>query len=246
MLMPLAIVLIVSFTDDGYVRFPPSSFGIRWYQAAIENVNFQRGLYFSLQTGAIVAVLSGIFGISAALGLARARFPGRDAIVSVLTMPLALPHVVLAIALLQLFGAFVIPTSPYGLVAGHVLITLPYVLRWTMTSLQAIDPQLERASATLGASRWQTLRYVILPTIAPGAAAGVVLAFLLSFDEVTISIFLSLPGNTTLPAEIFAFASQGSDPVVTAVSGLMILLTCVVVVVVENIFGVLRMISAET
>ena len=245
MLLPLAVILIVSFTNEGYVRFPPSSFGLRWYQAAIENHNFQQGLIFSLSTAATVSLLSGTLGFLAAMGLARATWPGASSIVGALTMPLSLPHVVLAIALLQLFGLVAIPSAPYGLVAGHVLITLPYVLRWTMTSLQGLDPALERASASLGATRGQTLRHVIIPNIMPGLMAGTVFAFLLSFDEVTISIFMSLPGKTTLPAEIFAVASQGSDPVVTAVSGLMILLSCAIVVLIERVFGVLRLISGE-
>jgi putative spermidine/putrescine transport system permease protein len=123
---------------------------------------------------------------------------------------------------------------------------MPYVVRLTMTSLVGLDRQIERASYSLGASPWQTLRLVILPMIAPGIVAGVMFAFLLSFDEVTISLFTSLPGRTTLPAEIFNFASQGSDPVITAVSGLMIIVASVLVLLVEKFFGALRLIANET
>jgi putative spermidine/putrescine transport system permease protein len=245
MLLPLTIILVASFTNEGYVQFPPESFGIRWYVAAIENRAFMDGLIFSLETAIGVAVVAGLLGIAGALVLARTRFPGRDAILSLLLMPLALPHIVLAIALLQIFGSFRIATSPWGLMAGHVLITLPYVLRLTMTSLLGFDRQIERASASLGASSWQTFRYVTLPMIAPGVVAGLVFAFLLSFDEVTISLFTSLPGRTTLPAEIFNFATQGSDPVVTAVSGLMIIIASGVLLIVERFFGVLRLIANE-
>lgn len=245
MLMPLAIILIVSFTNEGYVRFPPSSFGLRWYKAALENPYFTGALVFSIEIATFVAVVSGILGVASALVLTRYRFRGREAIVNVLMMPIALPHIVLAIALLQLFATVGVPSSPYGLVAGHLLITVPYVLRLTMASLSGMDRQIETASASLGASPWQTLRLVILPMIAPGAVAGILFAFLVSFDEVTISLFTALPGRTTLPAEIFNFASQGSDPVITAVSGVMILLAGGLVIVVERFFGVLRLIGNE-
>jgi putative spermidine/putrescine transport system permease protein len=129
---------------------------------------------------------------------------------------------------------------------GHLLITVPYVLRLTLTSLRGMDPQLERASQSLGATSWQTTRYVVLPNIAPGLLAGVVFSFLISFDEVTISLFTGLPGNTTLPTEIFHIASQGSDPIVTAVSGIMILLSAALVLLAEKTVGVLKMIANET
>jgi putative spermidine/putrescine transport system permease protein len=227
------------------VQFPPKSFGLRWYYEAIENDAFMAGFAFSLQTASLVALISGVLGLLAALVLTRSAFRGRDAIVSLIMSPLALPHIVLAIALLQLCGTIGIASSPYGLVAGHVLVTMPYVVRLTMTSLVGLDRQIERASYSLGASPWQTLRLVILPMIAPGIGAGVMFAFLLSFDEVTISLFTSLPDRTTLPAEIFNFASQGSDPVITAVSGLMIIVASVLVLLVEKLFGALRLIANE-
>lgn len=245
MLLPLMIILVTSFTNEGYVKFPPRSFGLRWYKAVLANADFTSGLIFSLGIATIVALVAGALAVLSAVGLSRQRFPGRSAVIALLTMPLTLPHIVLAIALLQFVTALAIPSSPYGLLAGHLLITIPYVLRLTMTSLNGLDPQLERASYTLGASRWQTLRLVILPMIGPAVLAGVVFAFLLSFDEVTISLFTSLPGRATLPAQIFEFASQGSDPVITAVSGLMIILASALVLVVEYCFGVLRLIANE-
>jgi putative spermidine/putrescine transport system permease protein len=245
MLMPLFIVLFVSFTDDGYVKFPPSSFGLRWYVAALNNSDFRSGLVFSLEIAIFVAAVAAVLGVSAALVLSRFRTLTSDAVTAVLTMPLAVPHIVIAIALLQFFGLLAIPSSPYGLVCGHLLITMPYVLRLTLTSIKSADRQLDRASASLGASTWYTIRRVTLPMILPGVLAGVIFAFLISFDEVTISLFTALPSRTTLPAQIFAFASQGSDPVVTAVSGLMIFLSSGIVILTERFFGVLRLIANE-
>lgn len=243
MVAPLMIVLVASFTADGYVQFPPGAYGLRWYIEVFRNKNLIDGLIFSLQIAGAVAVISGVFGVAAAFAVSRTDFRGRDAIVGLLTMPLAVPHVVLALALLQCFAIIQIATSPWGLVAGHSLITLPYVLRLTLTSLHDLDHLVERASYSLGASPWQTFRRVTLPMIAPGVAAGIFFAFLLSFDEVTISILLSIPGSTTLPAHIFAIAANGSDPIITAASGLLIIIATVTVLVVEKYFGVLRLIA---
>lgn len=243
MILPLVVIMIVSFTDEGYVRFPPGSFGLRWYAEAMRNTYFQNGLIVSLQIAFFVAAISGILGVLGALVLGRYKFHGRDAILSVLLMPVAIPHIVMAIAMLQFMALLTLPSAPVGIVAGHILISVPFVLRLTMTSVIALDPQIDRASYSLGASPYQTFRYVILPMIAPGAAAGTIFAFLISFDEVTISLFLALPGRTTLPAEIFNFASQGSDPVITAVSGAMIIFAIALMLVVERCYGVLRLMA---
>ncbi len=242
MLVPLIVILIASFTAADYVQFPPAEWGLRWYGEVVRDRNLMHGLWFSVQIAAAVAVISGILGVAAALAISRARFRGRDTLVALLTMPLAVPHVVLALALLQIFALIQVATSPAGLVAGHVLITLPYVLRLTLTSLHDLDPFVERASYSLGASSWTTFRTVTLPMIAAGVIAGVFFAFLLSFDEVTISIFLSQPSRTTLPAVIFGIAAHGSDPVITAASGLLIIAATVLVLIIERQFGVLRLV----
>lgn len=243
MLAPLVVIMVVSFTAEDYVRFPPREFGARWYVAAFHNHYFREGLLFSLQVATLVAALAAVLGVLSALILVRYDFPGRATILSVLLMPVAIPHIVIAIALLQFLAVLGLPSAPTGIVAGHLLISLPFVLRMTMTSVVALDPSIERASQSLGASAFQTLRFVTLPMIAPGAVAGTLFAFLISFDEVTISLFLALPGHTSLPAEIFNFASQGSDPVITAVSGAMILFTLVLMLLIERFYGVLRLMA---
>jgi len=241
MLAPLIVIVIASFTDDGYVQFPPSTYGIRWYRQVFQSANIMGGVLFSFEIALAAALLSGLLGVASALALSRANFRGRDAIVYFLTMPLSVPHVVLALAFLQVLSMVQIATSPWGIVASHILITTPYVLRLAQTSLADLDQTIERASYSLGATPAQTFRMIILPMIAPGVIAGVFFAFLLSFDEVTISIFLSTPGKTTLPAQIFAIASTGSDPIVTATSGLLIIVAIIAILFIEKFFGSLRL-----
>ncbi|MBJ3776726.1 ABC transporter permease [Acuticoccus mangrovi] len=245
MLAPMVVVLAASFTGEGYISFPPASLSTRWYVEVLQNNTFMNALSFSLQIAAITATASGLVGVLSAVVLVKPSFPGRTFLVSLAMMPLTLPHIVLAIALLQLFGSLAIPSAPYALLMGHILITVPYVLRLTMTSLGGLDPRLELASFTLGASRSYTLRHVVLPLGLRGILAGILFAFLLSFDEITISLFTALPGKMTLPAEIFSYASQGSDPVIAAASGLMIIISAVVVIIIEWWFGLLRLILGD-
>ncbi|WP_431280855.1 ABC transporter permease [Humitalea sp. 24SJ18S-53] len=246
MLAPMVVVLGASFTAEGYIQFPPASLGLRWYREAFANESFVNALYLSLRIATATAVLSGLLGVAAAIALTDVRMPGRQALVGLATLPLALPHIVLAIALLQLFGMIRVATAPYALLAGHVLTTLPYVLRLTMNSLAGLDPKLELASQSLGASRIQTLRRIVVPLGARGILAGILFSFLLSFDEVTIALFTATPGQMTLPAEIFSYASQGADPVIAAASGIMIMISAVLVLVIERCFGVLRLIIGDS
>ena len=243
MLAPLAVVVLASFTDGGYVRFPPTAFGVRWYLEVFRNQDIMHGFLFSLEIALAVAAISGALGVAAALAMVRWSFPGKNGLLGLLTMPLAVPQVVLALALLQTLAVVQVATSPWGIIGGHLLITMPYVLRLTLTSLHDLDHTMERASYSLGASQWETIRLVTLPLIAPGVVAGVFFAFLLSFDEVTISIFLAIPGKTTLPAQVFAIAATGSDPIITATSGLLIILATAFVLIIERSFGALRLLT---
>ena len=129
------------------------------------------------------------------------------------------------------------------LVLGHVVVTLPFVLRLTLASLAGVKVDLERASASLGASAFATFRHVTLPLISPGIMAGLVFAFLLSFDETGIAVFTALPGSTTLPVRIFTYAEQKSDPMAAAASAVMMLLAIGAVLLVERSFGLLRLLS---
>lgn len=245
MLAPMIVVLTVSFTNEGYVSFPPQSFGLRWYAEVFASDTFMNAMRYSLIVAAVTAASSGLLGVAAAVALADREMKGRGTLLMIATMPLTLPHIVLAIALLQLFGMFAVPTAPYALLIGHILITAPYVLRLTLASLSGLDPKLALASYSLGASRLYTLTRIIVPLGMRGVMAGLLFAFLLSFDEVTISLFTALPGAMTLPAEIFSYASQGSDPIIAAASGIMIIVSALGVVGIELSFGLLRIIAGE-
>lgn len=243
MVTPLVAVIVASLTADEVVRIPPDNWGFRWYWEAFGDSDFVGAFFFSLETAAAVALIAGVLGVGCAIAIHLYRFPGRGAVQSLVMAPLMLPRVVIAILLLLLFSKIAVTTSPYGLVAGHVLITMPFVVRLTLAGLAGIDPSLERVGRSLGASQAYVLRRIVVPLIAPSVMCGVLFAFLLSFDETVIAIFTSVPGRTTLPVLIFNYAQNRTDPFVPAVSSIVVLVGVVVILVVDRFFGLLRLLS---
>ena len=243
MIVPLVIVVVASATADGYVVIPPAHWGIRWYREAFADRSFVGSFFFSVETAAAVALISGVLGLLSAIAVQRYSFPGKHFLHGLLMAPMLLPHIVVAIGLIQLFSTLHLNTAPLGLVGGHIVIALPFVMRLTLAGMAGIDPMLEIAGMSLGASRFTAVRRILVPLIAPALISGIVFAFLLSFDEAVIAIFMSEPGKTTVPVQIFNFAEQRSDPLVAAVSSLMIILAVVVILLVDHFFGVLRLLS---
>lgn len=243
MLAPLVVIMAASFTGAGYVTFPPQGFSLQWYVSAVQDSFFVQAFVFSLGTALVVALAAGVLGVAAALAVHRYRFPGRGAVVALLMAPFMVPHIVLAVGITQLLSTYGIAQSPYGLVGGHIVLTLPFVVRLVLAGMSAMDDRLEAASRTLGASAVRTFTSVTLPLIGPSLAAGMVFAFLLSFDETGISVFTALPGATTLPAAIYQYAEQRSSPTLTAVSAMLIVFGFVTALILERGFGLLRLLS---
>jgi putative spermidine/putrescine transport system permease protein len=245
-LAPLAVAILASLTADGFMRVPPVHWGTTWYAAALADRTFLDAFKFNLIIAPTVAVLSVVLGVSSSIALYRFRFAGRELVHGLIMAPLMLPHILIAIGLLQLFATFRVSTSPYGLIAGHVVITVPFVVRLVMAGMAGLDPLLEHASYSLGASRFYTLRRVTVPLIGPAVMSALVFALLISFDETTIAIFMAVPGSTTLPVQIFSYAQNRSDPLIAAVSSMMVALGVVVIVVVDRAFGLLRLLSGRS
>jgi putative spermidine/putrescine transport system permease protein len=155
--------------------------------------------------------------------------------------PLMLPSVVIGVALLQFYSHLGLIGNPVSLLLGHLVITIPYSLRLIMASLTGFDRNLELAALNLGASRLQAFRRVVLPLIAPGALSGVAFAFIVSFDDLVVSLFLVSPTLTTLPVRIYNYIDQSSSPMITAMGALLILLAAVILFVIDRLFGADRL-----
>jgi putative spermidine/putrescine transport system permease protein len=240
LLAPLAVVLLTSFSNDGFLSFPPRHWGIAGYRALLDNGPFQAGLQRSLVLAATVTLATLLIGTASAFAIARYSFRGRGALLAIFTAPLLMPTIVLALALLLVFARIGLLATFPGLVLGHCLVALPYVIRIVLTALRGIPPALEDAAATLGAKPFQVFCRVTLPLMLPGLVAASALAFLASFDEVVISLFLVGPRVTTLPIEVFHYVEYRADPQVSALSVVLIGFTVLLIVVVERSLGVMR------
>ncbi len=233
LLVPLLFPIALSFSDTPFVVFPPQGFTLQWYWKVINEPDFTTPFMFSVQLGVFSAIGALILGTPTAIGLVRYSFPGRALIQGLVLSPLVFPMLVTGIALLRLFTSVNSHSSLVNLVIGHTLVTVPYVIRTVSASLLLIDPSTEDAARTLGASRWQTFWRITRPQIVPGLFAGGIFAFVTSFDNYAISMWLADAENFPMPMAMFALISRMFDPGIAAIASLMILMSIVIVVVLE-------------
>ena len=239
LLAPNAIVMLTSFSNDAYLAFPPTHWGFGGYAALFRNSAFQAGLETSVVLGAAVTLATLVFGTTAAFAIARFRLPGSAAMLAFFTAPLLLPTIVLGLALLLVFAQLGLLATFTGLMIGHSLVAIPYVIRVMLTGINNVSATLEEAAATLGATPFRVFWRVTLPLMRPALLAAAALAFLTSFDEVTITLFLVGPRLTTLPIEVFRYVQSHADPQVSALSVMLIALTIGVIVLVERSLGLM-------
>ena len=236
-LAPLVVVCLVAFTPNDFLSIPTRHFSLRWFVALWGDDDFTSAFKTSMLLGVFSATLSSALALPAAMGLARYRFPGRDAIHAFLLSPLMIPPVVLGIAFLRLFTLINMGGSFVSLVACHALLIFPSALRLIMAAFVGQADEAERAARSLGAGRWTTFRRITLPMIVPGLVGGWVLAFINSFDELTATIFVAAPATITLPVRIYMSMAETVDPMVAAVSTAIIALTLVAMLVLDRIYG---------
>lgn len=236
-LAPILVVCIVAFTPESHLSFPTDQWSLRWFRAIADYPEFIRAFWQSLQLGALSSALAVAFCVPAALGVARHRFPGRDVMMALFQSPLMVPHVVLGIAFLRFFTEIGLAGSFTGLVISHIVIVFPFALRLTLASVTGLNPYIEHAAASLGAGDLTILRRITLPLIVPGLVSGWALAFINSFDEVTMTVFIATPGTETLPVRMFLYVQDNIDPLVSSVSAAVIAVTVVTMIVLDRLYG---------
>jgi putative spermidine/putrescine transport system permease protein len=240
-LAPIAIVCVVAFTPEGYLSLPTNGFSLRWFRAIADYPEFVRAFRDSLWLAALSSTIAVLFAVPAALAVARYRFTGREAVLAFFMSPLMIPHVVLGIAFLRFFTTIGIGGTFVGLVLSHIVIVMPFALRLVLAASTGMDRAIEHAAISLGASPFTLFRRVTLPLILPGVVSGWVLAFITSFDEVTMTVFIASPSTTTLPVRMFLYIQDNIDPLVTSVSAALIFLTAIVMVVLDRLYGLDRL-----
>ncbi|HVY16338.1 MAG TPA: ABC transporter permease [Rhodopila sp.] len=236
---PIVVTASVSFNAGNLSRFPPVGFSLRWWREALDP-RWLQPLTFSLELAAISAIIATLLGLLLAFGLVRHRFPGRDLVATLSLGPLALPALVTGIALLQILNMAGIDAL-YGfpaLVIGHVVICLPFTVRTAAISLQAMPARVEQAAYSLGATPIEVLLRVTLPLIKSGVFAGTVFAFIQSFTDYSVSLFLTKPGASTISVTILGFLDYGFTPTLASVAVITLIVPLALIAIVQHYFRV--------
>jgi putative spermidine/putrescine transport system permease protein len=247
-LTPLLFVTWLAFFQQEIPSFPPEGYSLRWFLAIPGNDRFVSGFLLSLEVAVIATAIGLLLGLPAALCLARTQFAGHEAVMSLLLLPVIVPGIVLGIALYVFQVEAEIATglpllgSLGGLIAGHVLLVIPWTIRLVSASLAGLDRSIEEAAQSLGANRWVTFRRVTLPAIRPGVVAAALFGFVASFGNLEMSLFLVGPGRTTLPIAIIQYLEWKIDPTIAAVSVLQVLLIAVAMLVTDRFVRISRMV----
>ena len=257
LLAPLVVVVGGSFSapaQEGvvmsYVQFPPERLTLEWYRAIPATQYHALALSFGLAL--CVALTACVIGVPAALGLVRGRFRGKTIVAALLRAPLQIPHVVLGIAFLQLYYAAGDHTGVYlqgtlfGLFLGHVFLATPFVIGAVGAVLQRFNARLEEAAYTLGASRWRTLWRVTLPVLAPGIFSGALYAFIVSFVDVPVSMFLAASGRATFPVELFYAMEQDFNPSSLASASLVTFFSLVLLMIAQRVVGLENLLHSRS
>jgi len=237
MLAPLLIVCLVAFTPENTLTIPTTRFSLRWFKAVFAHPDFITSFWNSLWLALASATLATLLAVPAGLAITRYSFGGRDALNALFLSPLIIPHLVLGVALLRLFSLTGASGSFGWLVLAHVVVVTPYVLRLVVAASSGVDLSCEQAARSLGASDLTVFWRITLPMILPGVSGGWLLAFINSFDEVTMSIFITAPSTVTLPVRMYMYATESIDPLMAAASALMVGFTAAVMVLLDRLYG---------
>jgi putative spermidine/putrescine transport system permease protein len=241
LLFPVLFTLVSAFGGSMFIEFPPSSLSLRWFANIGEINRVGAAVVTSLGIALVAAALATLLGAAAALALARFPLPGKPVATALLLSPIALPVVAVGLALIQFFVMLGAEFTWWSLVAGHLVITLAYPVRTVAASLALSNPSLEEAAASLGATPWDAFRTVTLPQMAPGLVSGFLFAFLISFDNYPISVFLVRGDLTTLPIELFNHINQNLDPTPAAFSAVYVAAVSVAILLAERRWRILSL-----
>lgn len=231
LMAPIAIVVVLSFSGAGYLQFPPTSFSLRWFVRFLGDPQWRQSLWYSTVIAAIACVLATSVGFLAAYGFVRGNIPGKKLLLSLLLLPIIVPTVITSIALYFLSARLHLVGNILWIGTCHAVVALPVVLLILLSALQGVDANLERAALSLGASRVRMFAKVVIPLAAPGLISAALFAFLASFDELIISLFLAGIRAQTLPVRIWNSLHLEIEPTIAAVSAFLIGITALVLLV---------------
>jgi len=231
LLAPIVVIIAVSFNSTALFTFPPPHWSLRWYMSLWDSRSWREAGIFSLALASLVALAALCVGVPAAYGLARDRFRGRKLVEGLLISPTVVPSIVLALGLYMLFSPLHLIGTPLGLFLAHTLLALPVVLIIVGAACRRLNPTIELAARSCGATFLKAFWLVVVPAIRPAMISAGAFAFLTSFDEVVLNLFLGGPRTTTLPKKIWESVKFELDPALTAVSTILIAVSIVALLV---------------
>lgn len=239
--IPFIVLFLTAFTATDYITFPPKGISVKWFELIFQDVKLIQTIGISLFVAAMASSISIIVSILSSYALVRYRFPFQETIQSLLLSPLSIPMIALAMGLL-FFLANLNAINIFTLIFSHVVITYPYAVRTLALSLKTVNVELERAAVILGAGPLTTFFRVLLPMMKPGMIAAFLFSFLGSFNNVSVSLFLSRPGITTLPVKIFYFLETNPDPRISAVSAFIMIFSFAMMIALDRLVGLFKIV----
>lgn len=238
MLAPVVVTVIAAFNAGNYLQFPPDGFSMRWIEAYLSSPLFHENFLFSFRLGLLVTVISTILGTCAAVALMRVNLRLRNALRTMFLAPLVLPGMVIGLALLSFYATVPLGLlrSYWGLVLGHVLVTIPFVLATVSASLARFDPALEEAARNLGAGPIRAFWDITMRVISQGMLAGGTFAFIVSFGQFDVSLFLATADQRPLPVALYDSIRFRTDPTIAA-AGVFAITTVIVTMTLGYFFS---------
>lgn len=234
---PLIIIAMTSIGTENYIAFPPKGFSLKWFLNVFTSESFMKSMGVSFTISGISTLIALVIGIPAAYGLSRSNFKGKGALKSFFFSPLIVPGIVVGFSLFQFLTAKLGLTIYLSLFIGHTLVIVPYIIRVVGSSLEGVDYSIEEAAVSLGCTKVQSFFKVVIPNITSGIIASFMLAFINSFNNVPVSMFLTGPGVSTLPITMMNYVEYNYDPTVSALSVLLMIITIGVMFVAEKTLG---------
>ena len=233
LVVPSLFVIPVSFTGERFIDFPPHGFSLRWYRTYLDSPAWVDATVRSISVAFMTGIVATLLGTAAAFVLVRQRIVGRTAMLTLVLMPLILPRMIIAVALFYLFARLGLVGTQAGLVIGHSVLAVPYVVITVMAVLKTYDQHYDQAAWSLGATKWRALWHITLPQIRAGLIAGYLFAFVTSFDDLTVALFMTAGATATLPRQMWNDLLLQVNPTLAAVSTVILLLITVFIVAAE-------------
>lgn len=237
LLLPILVIIPLSFSDSTFLVYPIHGFSLRWYQNLVQSQEWVSAAKNSFIVAPSATVLATILGTLAAVGLNKADFRGKGLLMAVLISPMVVPVVVVGVGVYLFFAQIGLSDSYTGLILAHAALGAPFVVTTVLATLQGFNQNLVRASLSLGANPLTTFFRITLPVIAPGLISGALFAFATSFDDVVVTLFVAGPGQATLPRQMFTGIKENISPTIAALATILIVFSTCLLLVLEWIRG---------